>query len=92
MVINNLEEKDYHRRVRCVASNRLGLGQTFITIGSPSPPDIPLDLELMNVTDQTATISWQPGFGGGSEQIFEIRFQETGQHDHKTVNTSHSVC
>lgn len=90
-MIMKLEEQNYARRIRCIANNHLGYTQTFITIGPPSAPDVPIDLELLNVTDITATLSWQAGFNGGSEQIFEIRYQENGQSDYKTINSSLSV-
>lgn len=50
-----------------------------------------MDLVLLNVTDITASLSWQAGFNGGSEQIFEIRYQENGQNDYKAINSSFSV-
>lgn len=69
----------------------MGYTQTFITIGPPTVPDVPIDLVLLNVTDITASLSWQAGFNGGSEQLFEIRYQENGQNDYKAINSSFSV-
>lgn len=87
----NLDERDFARRYRCRASNRLGLEQIYVTVSPPSEPDVPLDLQVLNVTDTTASLGWTPGFDGGSAQIFELRYQAIGDAEFRVLNASESV-
>ncbi|VDM55671.1 unnamed protein product [Angiostrongylus costaricensis] len=68
------------------------LDYSTFEIGPPSPPDAPLDIHVTNVTSNTITISWTPGFDGGSDQTFEVRYQKDGEEIVHGINTSHSVC
>uniref|UniRef100_A0A914IG31 Nephrin n=1 Tax=Globodera rostochiensis TaxID=31243 RepID=A0A914IG31_GLORO len=88
LTILNLEELDYARRYRCRVSNRLGLVQTFIAVGPPTPPEMPTELEIVNVTNSTASISWTAGFDGGSEQMFELLYQDMDNNEIRSLNTS----
>ncbi|KAF7634557.1 hypothetical protein Mgra_00006005 [Meloidogyne graminicola] len=88
LTILNLDEKDYTRRYRCRVSNRLGLAHTFISVGPPSPPEQPSELEIINISNTSASISWVPGFDGGSDQLFELLYQDMEENQLFTVNTS----
>jgi len=88
LTIMDLDERDYMRRYRCRASNRLGVVQTFVTLGPPSEPDVPLDLRVLNVTDKSVTLAWEPGFDGGSDQIFELRYQGAADASSRSANSS----
>ncbi|KAL3119596.1 hypothetical protein niasHT_010182 [Heterodera trifolii] len=88
LTILNLEEHDYARRYRCRVSNRLGLVQSFISVGPPAPPELPTELEIVNVTNSTASISWTAGFDGGAEQMFELLYQDIDSNEIRSLNTS----
>uniref|UniRef100_A0A914CKH7 Nephrin n=1 Tax=Acrobeloides nanus TaxID=290746 RepID=A0A914CKH7_9BILA len=89
--IIGLDERDYSRRVRCGVSNNLGNDNIYIGIGPPTNPDVPTELEVVNVTDKTALLSWVTGFDGGSDQTFEIRYQMRGSlKNAKSINVSES--
>uniref|UniRef100_A0A915DCH9 Nephrin n=1 Tax=Ditylenchus dipsaci TaxID=166011 RepID=A0A915DCH9_9BILA len=90
LTILNLEERDYLPRYRCRVNNKLGLVQSFISLGPPTAPDMPMELEVINVTDKTVSLSWRPGFDGGSDQFFELRYQAVSDSDYKSVNSSGS--
>jgi hypothetical protein len=71
--------------------NRLGLAHTFISVGPPSQPEQPSEIEIVNITNTSASISWIPGFDGGSEQLFELIYQDLDENQLYTLNTSLSV-
>uniref|UniRef100_A0A1I8BQD4 Nephrin n=1 Tax=Meloidogyne hapla TaxID=6305 RepID=A0A1I8BQD4_MELHA len=88
LTILNLDERDYMRRYRCRVSNRLGLAHTFISVGPPTAPEQPSELEIINITNTSASISWIPGFDGGSDQLFELIYQDMDENQLFTINTS----
>ncbi|XGW32717.1 hypothetical protein V3C99_017334 [Haemonchus contortus] len=88
--ISNLSPDDYASDIRCTARNSFGTDSIHIPIGPPSPPDAPLDIHVTNATSNTISISWTPGFDGGSDQTFEVRYQKDGEEGMHGVNTSHS--
>ena len=53
----------------CVAHNELGSQRQQIELGRPGAPDPPLGLRVVNVSHDSATLSWQPGFNGGLQQV-----------------------
>ncbi|KHJ95223.1 immunoglobulin domain protein [Oesophagostomum dentatum] len=88
--ISNLTPDDYAREISCTARNSFGTDSVHIPIGPPSPPDAPLDVHVTNTTLNTISISWTPGFDGGSDQTFEVRYQRDGEDIMHGINTSHS--
>jgi hypothetical protein len=89
--VNDLSEADYARRIRCRATNALGSDYNFITIGPLSSPDTPIQLSLVKYNSTSALLSWLPGFDGGSDQMFEVRYQSKDDKEPLTVNVSSSV-
>ena len=67
--VKAVQPSDY-ATYECVAHNELGSQRQQIVLGRPSPPDPPLELKVVNVSHDSATLSWQPGFDGGQEQVF----------------------
>ena len=45
-----------------------------IPLDVKSRPDAPVDLRVSNVTHNAAFLTWTPGFHGGMEQYFRIRY------------------
>ncbi|MFH4976616.1 hypothetical protein AB6A40_003325 [Gnathostoma spinigerum] len=89
--ISSLEQNDYQRPVKCLAMNSFGQDSTVIIVGPPSAPDPPFSLEVVNSSESSIQLSWSPGFDGGFEQIFEIRYQMSGDSVYRTMNTSDST-
>ncbi|CAF4656939.1 unnamed protein product, partial [Rotaria magnacalcarata] len=38
-------------------------------------PDLPSQIHVMNTSHTSLLISWTPGFDGGAQQTFQIRFR-----------------
>lgn len=87
-----LDERDYSRRLRCGVGNNLGNDHIYIGLGPSTNPDVPNELEVVNVTDKSALLAWDAGFDGGSDQTFEIRYQMRGSlKNAKSINVSENV-
>ncbi|VDM39960.1 unnamed protein product [Toxocara canis] len=86
--ISGLDQFDYQRAVKCVAMNRLGEDAVHITVGPPTAPDVPIDLRLSNSSRSSLTLVWVPGFDGGSEQLFQLRYQVPGESVYHTINST----
>ena len=68
--IRDVQPSDY-ATYECVAHNELGSQRQQIVLGRPSAPDPPLELKVVNVSHDSAMLSWRPGFDGGQEQVKE---------------------
>ncbi|CAI5455771.1 unnamed protein product [Caenorhabditis angaria] len=86
--IKNLGPTDYSKPLRCVTRNEFGSDKTVIPIGPLTLPDVPLSLRMTNATATTLTLSWEPGFDGGSDQIFEVKYQKYNEDLIHLVNTT----
>lgn len=42
----------------------------------PRHPDTPLSLQLVDVSHDSVTLNWFPGFDGGLPQKYRIRYQQ----------------
>ncbi|GMT07351.1 hypothetical protein PENTCL1PPCAC_29525, partial [Pristionchus entomophagus] len=88
--IHNLGPDDYSRDVKCSAFNRMGEDHIVIPVGPLSPPETPLHLHSTNSTSETIALSWTPGFDGGADQTYEVRYKREGEDAMYAVNTTHS--
>jgi hypothetical protein len=91
LYVNDLSENDYARRIQCRATNALGSDYDFITIGPLSAPDTPAQFALVKYNSTSALLSWLPGFDGGGDQMFEVRYQSKDDVEPLAVNVSTSV-
>lgn len=79
LVIYNVSSSDYGL-YECVARNTEGSSRHKISLDVKSRPDAPRDLRLLNVTHEEAHLSWTPGFDGGMDQYFRLRYRtESGR-------------
>uniref|UniRef100_A0A1I7WLD7 Nephrin n=1 Tax=Heterorhabditis bacteriophora TaxID=37862 RepID=A0A1I7WLD7_HETBA len=88
--IHNISPDDYSKEIRCTARNNFGADSVRVPVGPLSPPDVPLDVRMINATSNTISITWTPGFDGGLDQIFEVRYQKDNEDAVHGVNTSHT--
>ncbi|KAI6240070.1 Immunoglobulin domain protein [Aphelenchoides fujianensis] len=90
LYVNDLSEADYHRRIRCRASNALGSDYDFISIGPLTAPDSPTQMSLLKYNATAALLTWLPGFDGGSDQFYEVRYQSKEDKEPLLLNVSGS--
>ncbi|KAF7487628.1 Nephrin [Sarcoptes scabiei] len=74
LIINDITSSDYGQ-YECVAQNDLGFDALFIGLNRTSKPDPPRSLRIVNVTSGSVTIRWVPGFDGGLDQSFRVRYR-----------------
>uniref|UniRef100_A0A1W7RA58 Nephrin n=1 Tax=Hadrurus spadix TaxID=141984 RepID=A0A1W7RA58_9SCOR len=58
----------------CLARNELGTDRIKIGLEGLSIPDPPIHIKIINVTHDSVRMRWIPGFDGGREQWFRIRY------------------
>ncbi|CAI4232579.1 unnamed protein product [Auanema sp. JU1783] len=91
LYINALSPEDYASNVRCVAKNSLGSDSFSIAVVAPSPPHAPTDIELTKASSDSLQFMWEPGFDGGYNQMFEVRYQKEGEEIVHGINTTQSA-
>lgn len=71
--IMNVQKENYGQYTCLVANKNGTITDTFaIKVDGTSIPDAPYDLQRVNSTHDSITISWQPGFNGGLPQKYTI--------------------
>uniref|UniRef100_A0AC35U7U6 Nephrin n=1 Tax=Rhabditophanes sp. KR3021 TaxID=114890 RepID=A0AC35U7U6_9BILA len=90
LYISHVEEADYKRKIKCIVRNQMGEDIVDITLGPLTVPDMPQQITLLNATNDSLSVGWTPGFNGGSEQIFQVRYKNTLSTESFTLNTSDS--
>lgn len=90
--MNDLSEADYARPVQCRATNALGSDYNLVTIGPLTSPDAPAQMSLVKYNSTSALVTWLPGFDGGGDQMFEVKYQSKDDKEPLTMNVSTSVC
>uniref|UniRef100_A0A3B5KVF8 NPHS1 adhesion molecule, nephrin n=1 Tax=Xiphophorus couchianus TaxID=32473 RepID=A0A3B5KVF8_9TELE len=58
----------------CTARNSLGEDKLDIQLVSTTHPDPPSSFSLVSVTHDSVTLEWIPGFNGGLQQRYRIRY------------------
>ncbi|XP_074595282.1 nephrin-like isoform X2 [Brevipalpus obovatus] len=74
LIISQVTKSDFDR-YRCRAYNHLGEDTFDINLVSKGIPDPPSNLTVVNITHDSITIHWEPGFDGGSEQSFRVMYK-----------------
>ncbi|XP_027142914.1 nephrin [Larimichthys crocea] len=59
----------------CTARNSLGEDKLDIQLVSTNHPDPPSSFRQVSVTHESVTLEWIPGFNGGLQQRFRIRYR-----------------
>lgn len=59
----------------CVARNELGEAVEKVRLDIPSQPETPLSLNILNVTHDSVTLAWTPGFDGGRKASYRVRYR-----------------
>lgn len=74
LIIEKVAPADYGA-YGCVAKNELGQTTEFIRLDITSQPDTPLSLNILNVTHNSVSLAWTPGFDGGLKASYRVRYR-----------------
>ncbi|XP_052891416.1 nephrin-like [Anopheles moucheti] len=75
LLIERISSADYGE-YECRAKNDLGSGAGVGRLDVKSAPEPPTTLTVLNVTHDTVTLGWEPGFDGGHRASYRIRYRE----------------
>lgn len=82
LLINNVATSDYGS-YECGARNELGFSTTTVKLDVTSAPDQVVSLTVTNVTHSTVTLEWVPGFDGGLQSWYRIRYRKVFDDSYK---------
>ncbi|RWS12166.1 nephrin-like protein [Dinothrombium tinctorium] len=85
LIISKVGESDFGK-YRCRAYNHLGSDETDVELVRRSVPDSPYALRLVNISHDWVQLEWQPGFDGGLEQSFRIRYRRVTREEKAEEN------
>jgi hypothetical protein len=57
---------------QCVAKNAYGQHDFSINFQRSGLPDPPNQLQAVNITHASFILTWQPGYDGGSNQVYYV--------------------
>lgn len=82
LIITHVTSADYGS-YECVARNDLGFSTISVKLDITSAPDTPTLLNVVNVTHDTVTLVWRPGFDGGMKASYRIRYRKVEESAYK---------
>lgn len=82
LIITHVSSSDYGS-YECVARNELGFATNSPTLEVTSAPDTPNLLQVANVTHESVSLIWTPGFDGGMKASYRIRYREIDEMAYK---------
>ncbi|KAM7342979.1 nephrin adhesion molecule sticks and stones isoform 3-T4 [Cochliomyia hominivorax] len=85
LIVEKVAPADYGA-YECVAKNDLGQAIESVRLDITSQPDTPLSLNILNVTHDSVTVAWTPGFDGGLKASYRVRFREANREQYKYID------
>lgn len=82
LLIERVAATDYGT-YECVARNEQGSTKEMVRLDVTSQPDPPQNLSVVNVTHDSVTLNWTPGFDGGMKARYRIRFREASSEHYQ---------
>ncbi|XP_053621013.1 nephrin isoform X1 [Plodia interpunctella] len=75
LLISDVTSSDYGI-FECGARNELGFSTTSVRLDITSAPDQVISMTVTNVTHNTVTLEWVPGFDGGIPSWYRVRYRK----------------
>ena len=85
LTVAEVEMQDYGP-YGCEAANIWGSSNHQVILSVTSKPDSPTRLEVISTTYNSVILAWQPGFDGGFQQYYRIRWDRTGTEGFQFVD------
>lgn len=82
LLIEKVGKSDYGK-YECIARNELGQSKEIVRLDITSRPDTPTNLNILNTTHDSVTVSWIPGFDGGMKASYRVRYREANSEHYK---------
>ncbi|XP_047541017.1 nephrin [Vanessa atalanta] len=82
LLINDIGSSDYGS-YECGARNDLGFSTTSVKLDITSAPDPIISIMVTNVTHNSVTLSWIPGFDGGLFSWYRIRYRKINEDTYR---------
>uniref|UniRef100_A0A182M318 Nephrin n=1 Tax=Anopheles culicifacies TaxID=139723 RepID=A0A182M318_9DIPT len=82
LLIERISSADYGE-YECRAKNDLGSGAGTGRLDVKSAPEPPTTLIVLNVTHDSVTLGWEPGFDGGHRASYRIRYREASSERYR---------
>ncbi|XP_049307143.1 nephrin isoform X1 [Bactrocera dorsalis] len=86
LIIEKVAPADYGA-YECVATNELGQTTELIRLDITSQPDTPLSLNILNITHDSVSLAWTPGFDGGLKASYRVRYREANREQYKYIDS-----
>ncbi|XP_054168665.1 nephrin-like [Oppia nitens] len=88
LTIKSLTDSELNKSFECIANNDKGETQIVIKLRKRGKPDPPSDVRLVNITHNSAFLSWTPTFDGGIDQSFRVKYSAIGTTNFETKETN----
>ncbi|XP_016957415.1 nephrin isoform X1 [Drosophila biarmipes] len=85
LIVDKVAPADYGA-YECVARNDLGEAVETVRLEITSQPDPPISLTILNVTHDTVTVTWTPGFDGGLKASYRVRYRMVDREQYKYID------
>ncbi|KAH8285661.1 hypothetical protein KR054_011962 [Drosophila jambulina] len=85
LIVDKVAPADYGG-YECIARNELGEAVETVRLEITSQPDPPLTLNILNVTHDTVTVAWTPGFDGGLKASYRVRYRMADREQYKYID------
>ncbi|XP_038217035.1 nephrin isoform X2 [Zerene cesonia] len=82
LLVRDVTSMDYGV-YQCAARNHLGYGEMSVKLDVTSAPDPVTSVVVTNVTHNSVTLEWVPGFDGGLYSWYRIRFRKIYDETYK---------
>uniref|UniRef100_A0A182J5W1 Uncharacterized protein n=1 Tax=Anopheles atroparvus TaxID=41427 RepID=A0A182J5W1_ANOAO len=82
LLIERVGTADYGE-YECRAENELGVGSGVGRLDVKSAPEPPTALTVLNVTHDSVTLGWTPGFDGGHRANYRVRYREASSERYR---------
>lgn len=82
LIIDKVVANDYGT-YECIARNELGSTKEMVRLDVTSAPDQPTNLTVLNITHESITLNWMPGFDGGMKASYRVRYREASSEHYK---------
>ncbi|CAF1488244.1 unnamed protein product [Rotaria sordida] len=90
LYVYNVTKSDYGI-YQCKIENKLGIDMIQIILTGITIPDPPSQVHITNISHSSLLINWIPGFDGGAQQTFQIRYRLSTDNHYIYENVPYDI-